>query len=266
MSEKTATPAPARMAGARLPLIDGIEKVTGRARYTADLEHHDAYAGRIFRSPYSHAEIVAVDTAAARALPGVLAVLTGVDCDVPYGILPIARNEYPLARGKVRYRGEPVAVVVAEDPLTAERAAALIRMQVNELPDNVVNFDRRLRRQPILQQRGVRRADQAQREFPAVLGREADRPAGDIGFALEGRHAYNHFHLQTSVAGVAIAVGSHQPKRASRLATSCTADRSVIPTLAPAPFSIRYGLSASLAARAPTATLHMPARCAASMP
>ena len=124
----------ARMVGARAPLIDGVEKVTGRALYTADFAHHDALVGRIHRSPYSHARILSLDVSEARKLPGVVAVVTGEDCDVPYGILPIAQNEYPLARGRVRYRGDPVAAVAAVDEATAERALALIRMEVEELP------------------------------------------------------------------------------------------------------------------------------------
>jgi len=101
------------IAGSRRPLIDGIEKVTGRARFTADLPAAQALAGEILRSPHAHAEIVRVDASRARALAGVRAVITGEDCDVPYGILPIAHNEYPLARERVRYWGEPVAAVAA---------------------------------------------------------------------------------------------------------------------------------------------------------
>ena len=130
----TKTPHPPPMAGRRMPLIDGIEKVSGRAKYPADLDHTGALVGRIYRSPYSHAEIVAVDVREARALPGVVAIVTGDDCDKPYGILPIAQNEYPLARDKVRYRGEPVAAVAAIDEAAAERALGLIRMEVRELP------------------------------------------------------------------------------------------------------------------------------------
>jgi 4-hydroxybenzoyl-CoA reductase subunit alpha len=122
------------MVGRRAPLVDGIEKVSGRAKYTADLEHRGALVGRILRSPYSHAELLGVDASKARALPGVVAVITGDDCDKPYGILPIAQNEYPLARDRVRYRGEPVAAVAAVDERTAEEALRLIRMEVRELP------------------------------------------------------------------------------------------------------------------------------------
>ena len=117
-----------------VPLIDGVEKVTGRAAYTADLDHADALVGRIFRSPASHGEIVRLDVAKARALDGVFAVLTGEDCPHSYGVLPVAMNEYPLARGRVRYRGEPVAAVAAVDAATAQRALDLIEFEVRELP------------------------------------------------------------------------------------------------------------------------------------
>jgi 4-hydroxybenzoyl-CoA reductase subunit alpha len=118
----------------RVPLIDGLEKVTGRARYTADLEHTDALAGRVFRSPYSHGDIVRLDVSRARALDGVICVVTGDDCPYTYGVLPIAMNEYPLARDRVRYRGEPVAAVAAVDERTAEEALKLIEFEVRELP------------------------------------------------------------------------------------------------------------------------------------
>lgn len=119
--------------GRRLPLIDGIEKISGRAIYTADLPAH-ALVGRILRSPYSHAELLDVETDVARALPGVIAVITGADCDKTFGVLPITMDEYPLARERLRYRGEPVAAVAAVDEETAERALALIQLKVRELP------------------------------------------------------------------------------------------------------------------------------------
>ena len=125
---------PNKGVGERVPLVDGVEKVTGRAKYTADLFPADALVGRILRSPVPHAELLEVDVSEARRLPGVVASVTGEDCDVPYGILPIAQNEFPLARGKVRYFGEPVAAVAAVDEQTAEQALKLIRLHVRELP------------------------------------------------------------------------------------------------------------------------------------
>jgi 4-hydroxybenzoyl-CoA reductase subunit alpha len=121
-------------AGQRIALVDGIEKVTGRARYTADLFAPEALVGRIYRSPYAHAEIISIDLSAALALPGVVAIITGDACDKPYGILPVAQNEFPLARDRVRYFGEPVAAVAAVDEATADAALKLIRMEVRELP------------------------------------------------------------------------------------------------------------------------------------
>ncbi|MGE5505537.1 MAG: 4-hydroxybenzoyl-CoA reductase subunit alpha [Actinomycetota bacterium] len=120
--------------GVRTPLVDGVEKVTGKARYTADLPAQGALVGRILRSPHPHARIVSVDTSAAEALDGVVAVCTGADSPVPYGVLPIAENEYPLARERVRYRGEPVAAVAAVDEATANTALDLIKVEYEKLP------------------------------------------------------------------------------------------------------------------------------------
>src|SRR5512132_543019 len=126
--------APQGTAGARRPLIDGVEKVTGRAQFTADLPAPGAFSGAILRSPHAHAEILRVDASRARALPGVRAVITGADCDVAYGILPIAHNEYPIARDRARYCGEPVAAVAADDEATARAALELIEVEYRPLP------------------------------------------------------------------------------------------------------------------------------------
>ena len=125
---------PARNIGGYVPMIDGPDKVSGRAKYTADIIAPGMLAGRIYRSPYSHAEILDVDVSEAMRLPGVKAVITGADCDKGFGVLPIARTEHPLARDKVRYRGEPVAAVAAIDDATARAAIARIKLKVRELP------------------------------------------------------------------------------------------------------------------------------------
>ena len=125
---------PTHTIGGYVPMIDGPEKVSGRAKYTADIIQPGLLAGRIFRSPYSHGEILDVDISAALKLPGVKAIVTGADCDKTFGVLPIARSEHPLARDRVRYRGEPVAAVAAIDDATARRAVELIKLKVRELP------------------------------------------------------------------------------------------------------------------------------------
>ncbi len=121
-------------AGKPMPLIDGIEKVTGKAIYTADMETADCLVGRILRSPVSHGRIIDIDTSPAAALDGVVAIVTGADCAHTYGVIPIAMNEYPMARDKVRYRGEPVAAVAAVDAETAEKALELIKLEIEVLP------------------------------------------------------------------------------------------------------------------------------------
>src|SRR5438309_94288 len=125
---------PTRNIGDYVPMVDGPEKVSGRAKYTADLTTPCMISWQIFRSPYAHGEIVAVDVSKAAKLPGVKAIVTGADCDLTFGVLPIARSEHPLARDKVRYRGEPVAAVAAVDDATAKRALGLIKLTVRELP------------------------------------------------------------------------------------------------------------------------------------
>ncbi|MBM3485592.1 MAG: 4-hydroxybenzoyl-CoA reductase subunit alpha [Alphaproteobacteria bacterium] len=125
---------PVRSIGVPTPLVDGPEKVSGKARYAADYLGHDILVGRIWRSPVAHARILAVDVTKAQALPGVVAAVTGADCDKTFGVLPVAMNEYPLARERVRYRGEPVAAIAAIDAETAQRALDLIAVEFAPLP------------------------------------------------------------------------------------------------------------------------------------
>ncbi|MGA9003066.1 MAG: 4-hydroxybenzoyl-CoA reductase subunit alpha, partial [Pseudolabrys sp.] len=75
-----------------------------------------------------------LDVSKARALDGVVAVVTGDDCPFTYGVLPVAMNEYPMARGRVRYCGEPIAAVAAIDAETADRAISLIELELRRLP------------------------------------------------------------------------------------------------------------------------------------
>ena len=115
-------------------MVDGPEKVTGRAKYTADILDQPALEAAIFRSPYAHAEILRVDVSEALKVPGVHAIVTGDDCDMTYGVLPIAYTEYPLARGRTRYKGEPIAAVAADTIHAAKEAIAKIKLKVKELP------------------------------------------------------------------------------------------------------------------------------------
>ncbi|MBI4272040.1 MAG: xanthine dehydrogenase family protein molybdopterin-binding subunit [Candidatus Rokubacteria bacterium] len=124
-----------RVVGQSVPRIDALEKVTGRARYVTDLELPGMLYAALLRSPWAHARIVRIDAAAARALPGVRAVVTGADltwCDPYFG--PAFRDRPILAIDVVRYEGEPVAAVVAEDAEVAARALALVEVEYEEQP------------------------------------------------------------------------------------------------------------------------------------
>ncbi|MCE5234772.1 MAG: xanthine dehydrogenase family protein molybdopterin-binding subunit [Eubacteriales bacterium] len=107
-------------------------KVAGGAKYTADFYEPGMLHARLFVSQCAHGRIKSVDTSAARALNGVRAVLTGEDTFILCG--GTLRDRPPLARVKVRYFGEPVALVAAEDEKTAAEAAALIRAEYEALP------------------------------------------------------------------------------------------------------------------------------------
>ena len=127
-------PAPATHSiGQRTPLVDGIEKVTGRAKYTADLPFGSTLVGLIGRSMVAHGRIRTIDTTRACAIAGVMAVITGDDFSAPYGVIPIAQNEWPLARDKVRYRGEPLFAVAAVDEATARAALAAVVVDIEQL-------------------------------------------------------------------------------------------------------------------------------------
>jgi CO/xanthine dehydrogenase Mo-binding subunit len=119
--------------GADLPRLETREKITGRAAYIADLERPDMLHGAILQSPHPHARIKRADVSAALALPGVVAALTGEDFP-PGRMGAFIKDEPPIAQDKVRYLGEPVAVVAAEDEETARRAVQLIEVTYEELP------------------------------------------------------------------------------------------------------------------------------------
>jgi CO/xanthine dehydrogenase Mo-binding subunit len=122
-----------RVVGKSLPRMDGAGKVTGTAVYAADFALPGMLVGKVFRSTEPHARIVRLDTARARALPGVRAVIAAADVpDVRYG--GALKDETVFARGKVRYVGQPVAAVAATTPEAAEAALAAIEVVYEPLP------------------------------------------------------------------------------------------------------------------------------------
>lgn len=127
--------------GKKVPRIDGYEKVTGKAKYVADLHISNMLFGKILRSPLAHAIIEDIDTSKAENYPGVMGVITYKD--VPNIKFPLVGHPYPaddlpydalILSQHVRYVGEPVAAVAAETPEIAEEALSLINVKYHELP------------------------------------------------------------------------------------------------------------------------------------
>jgi len=120
--------------GARIPMVDSVDKVTGAGKYTDDLTLPGTLVGKILHSPHAHARILFIDTSAAGRLPGVHAVVTGRETPVKYGILPVGHDETIFATDKVRYIGDNVAGVAAESESVAEEALRLIKVDYEVLP------------------------------------------------------------------------------------------------------------------------------------
>lgn len=121
--------------GVGVTRYDGPDKVSGRAKYTADLRLPGMIYGKILTSPIAHGIIKRIDTSRARELPGVLAVITGADVpDTYYGVSPARHDEQILAKQRVRHVGDEVAAVAALDEETAERALKLIDVEYEKLP------------------------------------------------------------------------------------------------------------------------------------
>lgn len=121
--------------GISVPRVDGIEKVTGAAKFTGDLAITGMLEAKVLRSSLPHAVIESIDLRKALSIPGVVAILTRDDLgdiDPYYG--NCLRDRAVVATDKVRFVGEPVAVVAAESSLQAEEASSLIDVRYRELP------------------------------------------------------------------------------------------------------------------------------------
>ncbi len=124
---------PLSIIGKPLMKVDAMAKVAGETLFADDLAFPRMVFCKIKRSSHPHARIVNVDTSKAEALPGVLAVLVGKELPIPFGILPVSRDEHALCIDKVRFVGDPVAAVAAVDEETAEAALELIDVEYEVL-------------------------------------------------------------------------------------------------------------------------------------
>lgn len=130
--------------GNRLPRKEDLRLITGGGKFLSDMVVPGMLHAMFVRSDHAHARIKGIDKSAAEAMPGVVAVYTGADTEHAFKsldqpvLIPNLDAQYPkyhaLAVGKVRYHGEPVAVVIARDKYTAEDAAELVEVDYDELP------------------------------------------------------------------------------------------------------------------------------------
>ncbi|MGH7201303.1 MAG: xanthine dehydrogenase family protein molybdopterin-binding subunit, partial [Planctomycetaceae bacterium] len=168
-----------KVIGTRPIRHDGIDKVTGRAKYGGDVQMAGLLHGAVLRSPHAHARIVSIDTSAAEAHPGVQAVVTNADlpeigskiADLGEGMFDLKDlNRNVLARDKALYRGHAVAAVAAENVHVAHEAVKLIKVEYEILP-------------PVL----------------------------DVREAMQPDAAILHEHLRTKEMGVSKAAASDRP-------------------------------------------------------
>ena len=135
-----------KQVGTRPARPDGIDKVTGRALYGADVFAPGMLMAGILRSPHAHAEIVSIDISAAQSLPGVKAVVTGADLVVQSDAMLNDIQVNCLALDKVLYDGHAVAAVAAIDATVLKAALKLIKVTYRPLP-HVTDLDKAIRKE-----------------------------------------------------------------------------------------------------------------------
>jgi len=141
-----------KLVGASVRRKEDFRLIQGEGRYAADIQPRDVAEMMVLRSPHAHARIRQVNASAARALPGVLSVMTGAEfnslCDAQLPVAGVREHmkvvsRWPMAADKANYEGEPVAVVVALDAYIARDALELIAVDYEPLPA-VVNPEQAL--------------------------------------------------------------------------------------------------------------------------
>ena len=194
MKRITTRPAPPAPIGESVPRRDGPAKVTGSATYTVDVGLPGMAHAQVLRSPYPHAQIRSIDTRAARLHPGVIAVVTADDLPDVNLIYGHAVADHPLiATGKVRFVGEPVVGIVAEDRVTAAEAVQLVTVDYEPLPfvtsvDVALTGDAPVIHDAPGEQRSHRGFEEdIERAHPNVCS-HARQAWGDIDAAFEGAH------------------------------------------------------------------------------
>src|SRR3989442_5933578 len=118
-----------KVIGKPFRMVDARAKCTGQTRFADDIILPRMLFAKMLRSPMPHALIKRIDVSKALKLPGVIAVITGKDLPIPYGILPVSQDEHALCLDKVRFIGDPVAAIAAIDEDTAFDAMNFIEVE-----------------------------------------------------------------------------------------------------------------------------------------
>lgn len=193
-----------KVVGTRVPLVDAWKKVAGSAVYGDDLRLPGTLRCRLLRSTLAHARIVRIDASRALALPGVRGVVTGADGAAKFGVLPISQDEEAVASDKVRYVGDIVAAVAADDEATAAAACDLIEVVYEKLPEH---FDARRGMQKVEEPvhdwtvdgtNIQKRVEQHFGDVPAAVAAAAVAPKGTFRFMGVG-HVFTEPHAVTAV-------------------------------------------------------------------
>jgi 4-hydroxybenzoyl-CoA reductase subunit alpha len=181
-----------RVIGKPLAKPDAASKVTGVAVYADDIQLPRMLHCRILRGAHPHARILSVDKSAALRIPGVVAVLTGEDLPIRFGILPVSQDERALESEKVRYVGDPVAAVAALEEEVAGAALRAIRVRYEPL-EPVMSIEEALREPP-----DEPIHDRAYTRRPANIHRLASYEFGDVeaGFASADHVREDVFYFQ----------------------------------------------------------------------
>ena len=173
--------------GSRPLRPDGVDKVTGRARYGADFNMPGQLVARVLRSPHAHARIVRIDTAEAEAVKGVKAVVTAADLpdltNGDAGLFAILDN--CMAREKAKYDGHAVAAVAAIDEAAAKKALKLIHVEYEVLP-HVVDVDAAMEASaPVLNENIFTKGVDPKPDAPSNVASRSEFGHGDVdaGFA-----------------------------------------------------------------------------------
>ncbi|MSP67507.1 MAG: xanthine dehydrogenase family protein molybdopterin-binding subunit [Alphaproteobacteria bacterium] len=209
MAEATTAPAKRKLkwVGKRAPRPDGVDKVTGRAKFGADLFMSGQLVGKVLRSTLPHARIKSIDISKALALPGVKAIVTRDDFQdmasefVPAGEMMINYKDVVrniMAREKVLYEGHPVAAVAATNAAVARQALKLIKVEYEVLP-HVIDVDEAMKPgAPLLHEDMITQGVEPAPTKPSNVAKRVQFAVGDIeaGFKKADVIVEREYHTQ----------------------------------------------------------------------